>query len=255
MTPKWRTKFKSQQGKWIFVPTEESLVRGNQIKESIENFWSPPHYFFHLRQGGHLKGLQHHLSKKYFLHLDIQYFFGSINKSRITRALKRNLGYEVAREWAQHSTVKDPENYQRSMLPFGFVQSQIIASLCLSRSALGTCFKRMVKSNQLLLSVYVDDIIVSSNDKEICELALTQMIAAAEQSGFALNKKKQEGPANSIKAFNIILSHGKLALTAERLKKFEQKIQSDSNGMERRGVLSYVASVNYEQFLDLQLLE
>lgn len=252
MTSKWRTKFQSQQGKWIFVPTQECLDIGKEIKSGVENTWEPPHYFFHLRQGGHVKALQHHLPNKYFLHLDIQDFFGSINKSRVTRALKNKVGYQTAREWAKQSTVRDPEDKQRFILPFGFVQSQILATLCLSRSALGTCFRRLAKRNDISLSVYVDDIIVSSNEMQHCDDALRDLAASAEQSRFFLNRKKQEGPANSIKAFNIILSHGNLTLTDDRISKFKQQIEEDLIGLERRGILSYVRTVNNDQFLDLQ---
>jgi hypothetical protein len=135
MNTKWSTRFELKPGKWIFVPTPEMIAVGKEIKSAIEKRWSPPSYFYHLRRGGHVAALRAHLGNAAFLRLDIQDFFGSIGRSRVARCLKSRFGYETAREWAHVSTVRDPSGAAGSIIPFGFVQSPIVASLCLAESA------------------------------------------------------------------------------------------------------------------------
>ena len=60
---------------------------GAKIKTQVEGVWTAPDYFFHLRAGGHVRALQVHMGQTSFLHLDIQDFFGCVNRSRVTRCL------------------------------------------------------------------------------------------------------------------------------------------------------------------------
>src|SRR5262245_45013433 len=137
--PKWSTKFPLKPGKWVFVPTNETVKVGREIKKAVEKYWKKrPRYFYHLRAGGHIAALRSHLGNSTFVRLDITDFFGSINRSRITRCLVPMVGFKKAREWANASTVIDPGNPKRWIVPFGFVQSPILASLCLEQSALGS---------------------------------------------------------------------------------------------------------------------
>ena len=107
---RWISKFQIKEYSWVFVPSEETLNIGLTVKESIEDVWTPPDFFYHLHRGGHLAALNSHINKKYFLHLDIKDFFGNINRSRITRCLKGYFGYDKAREIAIESTVRLPES-------------------------------------------------------------------------------------------------------------------------------------------------
>jgi hypothetical protein len=147
---KWSSKFELKNpgsGKWVFVPTAETVALGKQIKKAIEDCWTPPSYFFHLREGGHVEALKSHLGNSSFVRMDVANFFGSINRSRITRCLKSKVGYPKAREWANASTVKQPGGAEGYIVPFGFVQSQILASLCLSESALGVCLGKLANDS------------------------------------------------------------------------------------------------------------
>lgn len=209
---KWTSKFKIKEYSWVFVPTDETVENGISIKKTIEDKWQPPQYFYHLASGGHIKALHQHLNNKYFIHLDIKDFFGSINRSRITRCIKGIAPYERAREIAIESTVRHPEfPTPKYILPFGFVQSPIIASLCLSKSALGRHLHRLSKRKEFDVSIYMDDIILSCNFPEDLNEQLVLLEAAAIKSGLPLNKKKQEGPDTGITAFNIHISQGLLA--------------------------------------------
>jgi hypothetical protein len=249
MVPKWSSKFelKPGTGKWVFVPTKESKETGTKIKAAIQECWSPPSYYFHLRSGGHVEAVKSHLGHTTFLHVDIQDFFGSINRSRVTRNLKAKFSYEVAREIANASTVRHPDDKDRYIIPYGFVQSQIVAALCLDQSRLGTYLGKLCKQKDVALSVYVDDIIVSCADANQANSILVGLIAAAESAGFTLNPDKQEGPAAEITAFNILVANASMAIEGNRLAKFVEALAVTSSEPQRAGILSYVKSVNAAQ--------
>lgn len=248
MPAKWRTRFQLKPGSWVFVPTEETVDKGLEIKRSIEERWKPPSYYFHLRNGGHVKALQSHLAHTSFVHLDIRDFFGSINRTRVTRCLKEIFGYPAARAMANESTVFHPEDKsRRSILPFGFVQSPIIASICLYQSALGRCLHKLTKSKSIRVSVYVDDIVVSTDSHELSAEVLGKIAESSERAGFELNSDKQEGPTESITAFNINLSHLNLLIEPERFARFLKAYEGSESEFQRDGILGYVGGVNVGQ--------
>jgi hypothetical protein len=121
----WDTRFQLKPGTWVFVPTLESVQNGKEIKQAIGRVWLPPTNYYHLRSGGHVKALEAHLHNAIFAHLDIRDFFGSINKTRVTRCVKDLFGYPEGRRIANLSTVVHPDS-RRMILPFGFVQSPIL---------------------------------------------------------------------------------------------------------------------------------
>lgn len=242
---KWSSKFQIKAGVWVFVPTDESIVVGLQFKNLIESFWIAPDHYYHLRDGGHVRALREHTKHKFFLHLDIKNFFGQINRSRITRSLKGYFSYKEAREIAVESTVRQPElSEAKYILPFGFVQSPIIASVCLSKSALGRYLSRLGRRKGFSVSVYMDDILVSCDDHDVLSLELAKIEAAAEKSALPLNTEKQEGPGICVTAFNIQLSHDLLEIIPDRLDELASVHSSSTNKSQREGILNYVLSVN-----------
>lgn len=245
VSQKWKSKFKIKEHSWVFVPTEESVIYGLEVKKAIEEKWNAPPYFYHLAGGSHIKALNTHLENKYFIHLDIKDFFGSINLSRITRCLKKNLSYQKAREIARQSTVRHPDHPDRKyILPFGFVQSPIIASLCLSQSALGNHLHKLSKNKCFRVSVYMDDIIISSDSEKKLSQQLEQTKEISNRSKFTLNPTKEEGPDVKITAFNIHLSKGELEITADRLNAFREVYESSGNKHQKAGIRNYLLSVN-----------
>src|SRR6188474_2119178 len=108
MPAKWLNRFELKPGRWVYVPAADTRASGIAIKAKVEKLWSPPNYFYHLRSGGHVAALRSHTGNNIFFKADIQNFFGSINRTRITRCLKSKISYKVAREWAVASTVQDP---------------------------------------------------------------------------------------------------------------------------------------------------
>ena len=251
MNLKWSSKFELKPGKWVFVPTADSIDEGRKIKQSIENKWKVPSYYYHLRSGGHVEALKSHLGHSSFLRIDIQDFFGSINRTRVTRCLKSKFDYVTARAWANASTVIDPANKKRSFIPFGFVQSQIIASLCLAESALGICLSKIRKNKNVSISVYVDDIIISTCNAEVSVSILEMLKLAANRARFTLNAQKQEGPAPIITAFNIVLANASIEIDEARLKMFVQALEQATNEHQRKGIVDYVKSINVAQAMVL----
>ena len=91
MHPKWVNRFELKPGRWVFEPSAESKALGQKIKAAVEKAWRPPNFYFHLRSGGHVEAVRSHLENTHFLRVDIQDFFGSVNRTRITRCLKSRL--------------------------------------------------------------------------------------------------------------------------------------------------------------------
>lgn len=245
MIPQWASRFELKPDAWVFVPTKASMQIGREIKRNIEVRWDAPPNYYHLSAGGHVEALRIHTDNKWFIHLDIKNFFGSINRSRITRCLKNLFGYSRAREITNLSTVIHP-NRGSFILPFGFVQSPIIASICLHKSALGNCLNSLQKSG-LTVSVYVDDLIISSDTLKAATEALTVIKHSAERSKFELNPQKEEGPAPQITAFNIDLSANRLAVEPNRIKAFSEAFLASTSTHQQRGIIGYVESVNPNQ--------
>lgn len=230
------------------MPTEASLILGRQIKSNLESKWRPPHFYAHLKAGGHVAALKSHLGNKYFIRADIKNFFNSINRTRVTRELKLLLGrYEDSRDTANASTVSNPENRRESILPFGFVQSPIIASLCLCNSALGNYLNKLDKRG-FTVSVYMDDIIISTTQHiEIAESVFDDLIQKADRSNFSFNPKKTIGPVESITAFNVNLSSTNLEITNERFRAFKDTFNSSPNINVQEGIRSYIGTISHEQ--------
>lgn len=251
MIQRWTSKFELKPGTWVFVPTTEAVIKGREIKRAIEERWKkPPSYYYHLRNGGHVAALQSHTGNTSFIHLDIKNFFGSINRTRVTRSLKKMFAYPTAREWANYSTVVDPKHEKgilKYILPFGFVQSPMIASLCLRDSALGACLERLHRRGGITISVYVDDLIISTNDEIISNHVLAEIKHATQRAGFVLNTDKEEGPAASITAFNIELSHKSLLVEPARLEAFWDAILKADSTHQAEGIIGYIRSVNRAQ--------
>jgi len=247
---KWVFKYPIKSYSWIFIPTESTIKNGKIIKSIIEKNWVAPNYFYHLKKGGHVKALKIHKENSFFIHLDIQDFFGHINKSRVTRCLKSFLGYERARKIAKESTVnifKKTSKKTISILPFGFVQSPIIASLCFHKSKLGKYLHNINGKHGVYVSVYMDDIIVSSPNKLNLEKIFYNIEVLSVYSKFPLNIEKKDEPSNQITAFNIHLSHNLLEITDIKLNEFKNKVKDSQNIYEINGIISYISSINKEQ--------
>lgn len=245
---RWTSRFEIKLNAWVFVPTPEFIEYGTKVKQAITEKWRSPNYYYHLRSGGHVQALKKHTKHQYFIHLDIQNFFGQINRSRATRCLKEHFSYSEARTIAIKSTVALPRSTKKKyILPFGFVQSAIVASLCLHKSTLGKYLLYLAKQNNLAVSVYMDDIIISSDNQQQLEEVLASVEVAAEKAGFPLNKTKQEGPCDQITAFNILLTGNGLKITEKRLNEFVEVFKASTNPNQKDGILNYIKCISIKQ--------
>ena len=155
-------RFDLPKGHQVFVPSSQSRQDGDAIRLDVRQRWRPPPYHYHLRSGGHVSALEAHLPNRIFATLDISGFFDSVTRSKIHRALRGiGLRHEPAWEIAQRSTVEKNKDRGDFSLPYGFVQSPILASLALDKSGLGRAMSAVARSNHTRLTCYVDDVILS----------------------------------------------------------------------------------------------
>ncbi|MBC7434154.1 MAG: hypothetical protein H7345_19035, partial [Rubritepida sp.] len=176
-----------------------------------------------LMPGGHVEALHLHRKFRFHAKIDIERFFYLIGRSKVARCLK-DLGIERHVQHAKWSCVKNPYGLPTYSLPYGFVQSPILSTLVLATSNAGTVIERLSKSCQI--SVYVDDILLSSNDeaglKEIYGDIKNELLL----SQFQTNLSKCSDPGTYIEIFNCELKSGYSAVTAARIDKFQAVIRS-----------------------------
>lgn len=251
-SPRWIQKYELKPDLWIFNPTKESIAQGKEIKDAVQERWTLPSNYFHLLPGGHLAALNVHKADKFFVHLDIAKFFNSINRSRVTRSLKELFDYETSRKYTLISTVKHPAKSPAVyMLPYGFVQSPILASLCLRYSTLGRKIDNLSRATSIQVSVYMDDIIISGNDSDHLGKIAEEVKESADRSGFTLNTAKEEGPSATITVFNIKLTNASLEIKPTRYEEFKDRYNSTKNPRIKRGIETYITSVNTSQLAGL----
>lgn len=245
---KWKCRFRLKSDVFVYVPTTESLRYGRHLKSHLQLKWKTPDNYFHFLPGGHVSAVRIHQHSSYYLRADITKFFNSINRSRITRHLKKYYPYNIAREIALNSTVPmTADGKTEYVLPFGFAQSQILASICLHESKLGRFLVLIAKNFKLTVSVYVDDIIISGPDESVLQLVREKLITAANDSGLILNSEKLEGPAEQVTAFNIDLKNGSMSVSDKRMLAFKIALSTSQSENQKKAILGYVATVNPSQ--------
>ncbi len=151
------------------------------------------------------------------------------------------------------STVKQPSPNLTHTLPFGYVQSPFLASLCLAKSRLGRLLSKLSSSNTIVVSVYVDDILISSTSSEELEKLLPQLESAAEKSNFQFNLTKQQGPSAEIEAFNIVIGPGSQTISELRFAEFLYEASKAKSRHQIKGIFQYIKSVDNslaETFID-----
>lgn len=246
MTLSWKDRFQVKPGRWVYIPTAETLEQGRHIKSLVAKRFQAPSLYFHLHEGGHVAAIQSHIEDRYFLNVDIENFFGAINRSRVTRSLKTRFPYEQAREITVQSTVRvaNEERYEYH-LPYGYPQSTILSSVCLFDSGLGRYLHSL--SAQYKVSIYVDDIIISGNDYAELDQIKDTLIQKSEESRLPFSHKKAPQVADRITAFNIDLYHQTTKIIDQRYNQLLQQALLTDNENVIAGILSYVYSVNQEQ--------
>ncbi|KUR75650.1 reverse transcriptase domain-containing protein [Novosphingobium sp. FSW06-99] len=246
----YQTKFRLKADTWIYVPSEAGRVRGKEIKTAIEGRWKCPGNFYHLLDGGHVAAARRHRDAPYVASLDLRRFFDQVTRSKVHRALKR-LGLPQPDAWAAacDSTVDKSPPQHRYSIPFGFVQSPLIASLVFAQSRLGKAIGAL-RGRGIEVTVYVDDITLSGESLAHLADGMDNLRSAAAASGFCFNEEKTRPPAAQTVGFNIEFGSGKMALVAERLAQFAAALETGS--LEQiEGILGYIRSVSVDQHSEL----
>lgn len=208
-----------QSGKFVFVPNERCVRKGRRIIRHFRSIHFPP-YFYHYQPGGHIAALHAHLENRFFFKIDIQSFYYAIARERVTRALRRYL-MQGAKTHAMWSCVANPVpgRHPRYVLPIGFVQSPLLASLVLYHSPVSDAIMRAMQRG-VTMSVYLDDIVGSHNDEELLREAYDDIRQACVVGEFVPNPTKLTPPNQAIVAFNCDLMQGSATVTQARVAKF-----------------------------------
>ena len=254
MALSWINRFELKKGKWIYEPSLQCRQNGELVVKHLNKKWKKPPYYYHFQNGGHVQALKNTLNHSLFATLDIKNFFPSISRSRITRTLKKYFSYKTAREIAKESTLKHsiPEKHSHS-LPYGFIQSPILASICLHKSTLGIEMDKCYKAEGVSISVYMDDIILSSDCNELLEYWLCRLKIATDKSQLSLNIAKESPIASSAIAFNIKFSKNHMIITEERFKELKNTYENSISNEQKNGIGGYVGTVNKGQAALLDL--
>ncbi len=195
--------YKNKKGKPVYAPSDEGRKIGRELKRKVERRFEPPPYFFHLRDGGHVAALHIHRAHRYFARVDIQNFFYGISRNRVARCLQE-LGLPGSERYAKWSTVKNPFRQPSYSLPYGFIQSPLLASLVLARSPVGAFLAEV--SEMVTVSVFVDDIAISGNNGRVLERAYRKLRRKMIEANFAINEEKSRAPGLELELFNCHLT-------------------------------------------------
>lgn len=216
-----------KNGKPIFAPSERGAAWGEKVKRKVAKLHKFDHFIYHFKDGSHVKALHNHRKNNFFCRVDIERFFYSIRRNRVKRVLK-GIGVRKAEAFAKWSTVKNPYPGDGYVLPYGFIQSPILATLVLSTSAIGN-YLRSLDPAIITVSVYMDDICLSSQDETALWIAFEGLKAAMEEAGFALNTEKTREPAQIIDIFNCSLESGSTEVLPERIEEFYSIERSEAS--------------------------
>jgi len=218
--------FSYQKGeRFIFVPNDEANRKGERLLDFINKKDIFPPYFYHYKKGGHVAALHNHLNGNFFFKIDIRRFFYSISRNRVSSAL-HDIGFDKARTYAKWSSVRNPyEDGSSYVLPIGFLQSPILASLVLLRTPIIRAIER-AQSRGVHISVYLDDFIGSGVDEITLRGAYEDILDALDDANFRISCEKLSGPADAIEAFNCDLRQGFCEVSDARVQNFYSKSPS-----------------------------
>jgi len=222
MIENYNFKYRSR-GKFIFVPTDQCQRKGRRILKFFSKI-AFPDYFFHYKPGGHVAALHVHIQHQYFFKIDIRNFFYSIARMRVTRAL-RHWRYPGAGTLAKWSCVANPLGAPAHVLPIGFLQSPLLASLVLMRSPVAQAIER-ARANGVFVSVYLDDFLGSHDDETVLAAAYDDIRNTCAEARLIPNPSKLVPPTDAITAFNCDVTNHVAILRPDRIAQFYSRPRS-----------------------------
>ncbi len=221
-----------RNGKPVFAPNDRGRRIGNDIRCRLHGAIQFDPFYYHFRKGGHVAALHAHRDHDFFARLDLERYFYSISKSRVQRALSDS-GVLRARHYAKWSCVRNPFDDPRYSLPYGFVQSPILATLVMMKSGAGE-FLRTIGPD-VTVSVYMDDISLSSNDEGKLRQAFETARVRLEEASFIINASKVREPGQAMDLFNCDLRSGHTSVKMSRVEAFyaDDPAQPSEDAFER----------------------
>jgi hypothetical protein len=209
--------YRNKRGKPVFVPSHAGRKIARELRIKLDETFIPDSFFYHLRKGGHVDAIHLHRPKRYFARVDIENFFYSVGRNDVARALQR-LGLAGGERYARWSTVRNPFAPPTYALPYGFVQSPILATLVLARSPAGDFLREI--ADKVVVTVFMDDIAISGNNRRVLERAYKKLRRKLVASKFPLNEAKSFPPSPTIDLFNCHLDHMRTLVTEARREQF-----------------------------------
>lgn len=239
------------ENKWAYEQAPEFAESAERHLRRIRRLWKPPGYFYHLRSGGHIAAVQSHLRNRVFAKIDLSRFFERVTRNRIIKRLcALGIDADEATDFAITSTVwrygRTEDGRKQFVLPYGFVQSALLASLDLDKSRLGREISSLSELG-LTLSVYVDDIVVSGIVENQVEAAFGKLVDAADVAGFPINEEKCVSVQDRMRAFNIDFAYDQMEVAADRMREFEVDVMTALDDDRKTAIVAYVKSVNIAQ--------
>jgi hypothetical protein len=248
MEKNYEYRFEIKPSKFVYLPTEECRELGQRIVSKLLKNWTPEDYFYHFgKRGGHVAALRPHLSSSFFASVDLKNFFPSVSRTRVHRSL-RSVGYanRYALDIATRSCV---EVDGRKFLPYGFVQSMALATLAIEKSLVGQKIEQL-RSMGVVVTMYVDDIILSGNCIESLTGHFEELKNSIRETHLLISEKKCCAPSESVEAFNCKIDPSGISILDERMHRFHQQL-SHTNDYGRAAILRYVGVINVEQAAEL----
>lgn len=210
-------RYLNRKGKPVFVPTDRCRKIGDQVMGLVRDRVAFDPHYYHFAGGAHIAALHALRERRFFARLDLRNFFYSVGRNRVKADLKA-IGVDQAERFARWSCVPNPYDEPKYSLPYGFPQSPLLATLRLSRSALGAAIGALPK--EVTRSIYIDDIAVASDDRHAVEEAFATLTGAVAESGFSLNEAKSRGPCEAIDLFNCDLAQEVSVVREDRVAEF-----------------------------------
>lgn len=222
----------NEQKKPVFVPNARGYDIGYRIKNLVEKRVAFDDFYFHLQKGGHVAALHKHRHNKWFARADLKDFFYSIARNRVARVL-REIGLPKAALHAKFSCVKNPYGDPSYCLPYGFVQSPILSTLVVSKSVLGSFLNDL--DGEVTVSVYMDDIAISSACRAALESVFLDLLAKIEEANFRVNQLKTTPPCEIMELFKCSIEQDWTAVTENRKSEFfsRKRTSRSKAGFER----------------------
>jgi hypothetical protein len=218
----------TRDGKPVFAPSPLGRRIGKDIKEQVEVAYQFDDFVFHLRDGGHVAALHSHRPHRFFARVDIKRFFYSIARNRVQRALA-GIGIGRAKHYAKWSCVKNPYGNPTYALPYGFIQSPILATLVLMESEVGHFLRAVAGDGCVTVSIYVDDVSLSCDDLPKLQETFDALVEHLAQAHFEVSSHKVRKPGPTIDLFNCNLRSGQTEVQPERIKLFESQPRSNAS--------------------------